>query len=151
MGIAETGDVAFTAADAVVPRNRNKDGALVVANRQDAPAIVGTTQASIAASGSFVLGPEKTQNFWADTCGLYNLSLLVHYAGTASSVTALVEVSLDSGATWVAIRSYTVLSGVALVVESLRVPFGDNVRVTLTNNDGANATGVTNAQAVLTK
>ncbi len=126
------------------------EGAKVVAERAQEPFDLGTSQATIAASGSFVAGPAQQNSLFAGSRGRTLLSGVVHYAGTASSLTINVQVSLDAGATWVTIRTFTALSGVATVIERQTVAMGNRVRVVVTNNDGVNGTGTTNISFNLT-
>jgi hypothetical protein len=148
-GIVRTSFDVFAAGDAFVPQG-NVDGALLNIPRVQEPFEVGTSQATIAASGTTTLGPIQQNSMFAGSLGRHNLQGFVHYAGTASSLTVTIDISVDGGATFITVQSFTVLSGTAMVIQNFCVAMGNRVRVVVTNNDGVNNTGTTNMAFYLT-
>lgn len=114
-----------------------------------APFELANSQAPLAASGTFVATTQQNLAT-AGSGGRAMLHGFVHYAGVASDLTVTVSISLDAGATFIVIDTFTVVSGTPTVIRELSVALGNRVRVTVTNNDAASGTGTTNIGFYLT-
>ena len=139
---------ALATGDAVVDRFTN-DGAKITIPRTQQPFELLLSTATLAASGT-IAGTTQQNDFFLGSLGRTLLAGFVNYAGTASSVTAIVEISVDGGGSFITVDTFTVLSGTPAVIRNLSVALGNRVRVTVTNNDGANSTGTTNIGFYLT-
>lgn len=149
VGLVRTSFDVFVAGDAYVPQG-TVDGATIVIPRTQEPFEVATSQATIAAAGIFTSASIQQNSLFAGSLGRHNLQGFMHYAGTASSVTIAIQISLDSGATFITTDTFTVVSGTATVIRDLCIAMGNRLRIQITNNDGANSTGTTNIGFYLT-
>jgi hypothetical protein len=126
------------------------DGAKLEIPRTQEPFELTLSQAAIAASATFTSAVVQQNSLFAGSLGRTLLHGLVNYAGTASSLTVNVDISLDAGATFVTTDTVTVLSGMPTVIRNLSVALGNRVRIRVVNNDGANGSGTTNIAFYLT-
>jgi hypothetical protein len=147
--VAITSFPGFTDGDVAIPR-ANDEGATITIPRTQEPFEVALSQATIAASATFTSTVVQQNDFFVDSLGRTLLHGFVNYAGTASSATVSVDISVDGGGTFITTDTFTVLGGTPTVIRNLSVALGNRVRVRVTNNDGANTTGTTNIYFALT-
>jgi hypothetical protein len=142
-GIAvDTAFPTFAGNDAVIDRY-STEGANIATLREQEPYELGTSTSTIASGTTVTLGGVTVNDFFTGTRGRTDLNGFLRYDGSASSVTVLVQVSVDAGVSWSDLDSYQALSGATTVFRDLSVAVGEQIRVRVTNNDGANTTGTT--------
>lgn len=126
-------------------------GCLLTRNCEDDPFELALSQAAIAGGGTFTSAVVQQNALQAGSRGRTYLHGFVHYAGTASSVTVFVDISLDAGVTFISVGSFTVVSGVVTLLQDYSVSLGNRIRIRVVNNDAVNGTGTTNLAFYLTK